>query len=56
FKCAAAYYRITLPESDRSFGFMYSTDDPVGGKPHSGGTVQSRLVIFFPDSSASILL
>lgn len=34
------YYRVTLPEIEQSFAFMYSIDDPIGGKPHSGGAVQ----------------
>lgn len=34
------YYRLTLPAIARSFGFMYSIDDPAGGTPHSGGAVQ----------------
>jgi tocopherol cyclase len=34
------YYRVTLPEWGQSFGFMYSIDDPIGGKPHSGGAAQ----------------
>ncbi|MEA5535984.1 tocopherol cyclase family protein [Crocosphaera sp. XPORK-15E] len=34
------YYRVTLPEWGQTFGFMYSIDDPVGGKSHSGGAAQ----------------
>ncbi|HBL58567.1 MAG TPA: tocopherol cyclase [Cyanobacteria bacterium UBA8803] len=34
------YYRVTLPDCGQTFGFMYSIEDPKGGKPHSGGAVQ----------------
>lgn len=34
------YYRVTLPEVAETFAFMYSIEDPVGGKPHSGGAAQ----------------
>lgn len=34
------YYRVTLPESGDTFAFMYSIEDPMGGKPHSGGAAQ----------------
>ncbi len=34
------YYRVTLPQWGQTFGFMYSIDDHIGGKPHSGGAVQ----------------
>ncbi len=34
------YFRVTLPEIKQSFAFMYSIDDPCGGKPHSGGAAQ----------------
>ena len=34
------YYRVTLPDEDQSFAFMYSIEDPIGGKPHSGGAAQ----------------
>jgi tocopherol cyclase len=34
------YYRVTLPDSGQTFAFMYSIDDPIGGKPHSGGAAQ----------------
>ncbi|ACC78949.1 tocopherol cyclase family protein [Nostoc punctiforme] len=34
------YYRITLPEIEQTFAFMYSIEDPIGGKPHSGGAAQ----------------
>ncbi len=34
------YYRLTLPQIGQTFGFMYSIDDPGGGKPHSGGAAQ----------------
>ncbi len=41
------YYRVTLPEAGQTFAFMYSIEDPVGGKPHSGGSAQ----ILGPDDS-----
>jgi tocopherol cyclase len=34
------YYRVTLPEDNQSFAFMYSIEDPIGGKPYSGGAAQ----------------
>ncbi|MDX2098926.1 MAG: tocopherol cyclase family protein, partial [Leptolyngbyaceae cyanobacterium bins.59] len=34
------YYRVTLPESGETFAFMYSIEDPIGGKPYSGGAAQ----------------
>jgi tocopherol cyclase len=34
------YYRVTLPTKGDSFAFMYSIEDPIGGKPHSGGGAQ----------------
>ncbi|MEH2262999.1 tocopherol cyclase family protein [Nostoc sp.] len=34
------YYRVTLPEIRQTFAFMYSIEDPIGGKPHSGGAAQ----------------
>ena len=34
------YYRVTLPASGQTFGFMYSIEDPIGGQPHSGGAAQ----------------
>jgi len=34
------YVRVTLPGQQQSFAFMYSIDDPIGGKPCSGGAVQ----------------
>jgi tocopherol cyclase len=34
------YYRVILPEIKQSFGFMYSIDDPLGNRLHSGGAVQ----------------
>ena len=34
------YYRVTLPEINQTFAFMYSIEDPKGGKPHSGGAAQ----------------
>ncbi|CCQ53308.1 tocopherol cyclase family protein [Crocosphaera watsonii WH 8501] len=49
------YYRVTLPQWGQSFAFMYSIDDPIGGKPHSGGAAQvlgeneEYLYRIFPD-------
>jgi tocopherol cyclase len=34
------YYRVTLPEIGETFAFMYSIEDPIGGKPYSGGAAQ----------------
>lgn len=34
------YYRVTLPSFGQTFAFMYSIEDPIGGKPHSGGAAQ----------------
>lgn len=34
------YYRVTLPDCGQTFAFMYSIDDPIGGKSHSGGAAQ----------------
>ncbi|HEY9853736.1 MAG TPA: tocopherol cyclase family protein [Leptolyngbyaceae cyanobacterium] len=34
------YYRVTLPQHRQTFAFMYSIEDPVGGKPYSGGAAQ----------------
>jgi len=34
------YYRVTLPDDRQTFAFMYSIEDPMGGKPHSGGGAQ----------------
>lgn len=34
------YYRVTLPERDQTFAFMYSIEDPSGGRPYSGGAAQ----------------
>ncbi|MEB3883065.1 tocopherol cyclase family protein [Lyngbya sp. CCY1209] len=34
------YYRVTLPEPGQTFAFMYSIEDPLGGRPHSGGGAQ----------------
>lgn len=34
------YYRVTLPEEGQTFAFMYSIEDPIGNKPHSGGAAQ----------------
>lgn len=34
------YYRVTLPAEAQTFAFMYSIEDPIGGKPYSGGAAQ----------------
>ncbi|MFB2918082.1 MULTISPECIES: tocopherol cyclase family protein [Aerosakkonema] len=34
------YYRVTLPQQGQTFAFMYSIEDPIGGKPYSGGAAQ----------------
>lgn len=34
------YYRVTLPQERQTFAFMYSIEDPSGGKPYSGGSAQ----------------
>jgi tocopherol cyclase len=34
------YYRVTIPELAKSFAFMYSIDDPIGDRLHSGGAAQ----------------
>lgn len=34
------YYRVTLPDQRQTFAFMYSIEDPIGGKPYSGGAAQ----------------
>lgn len=34
------YYRVSLPQHGSTFAFMYSIEDPIGGKPHSGGAAQ----------------
>jgi tocopherol cyclase len=34
------YFRVTLPERKQTFAYMYSIEDPIGGKPHSGGVAQ----------------
>ncbi|MEA5569633.1 tocopherol cyclase family protein [Calothrix sp. UHCC 0171] len=34
------YYRVTLPQEKQTFAFMYSIEDPIGGKPYSGGAAQ----------------
>lgn len=34
------YYRVTLPDCGQTFAFMYSIEDPIGGKPNSGGAAQ----------------
>jgi tocopherol cyclase len=34
------YYRVTLPEDRQTFAFMYSIEDPIGGKAQSGGAAQ----------------
>lgn len=49
------YFRVTLPELGETFAFMYSIEDPQGGRPQSGGGVQilgpedSYLCRTFPD-------
>jgi len=49
------YYRVTIPEIEQTFAFMYSIEDPIGGKPHSGGAAQvlgpndEYLLRTFPD-------
>lgn len=34
------YFRLTLPEINQTFAFMYSIEDPLGNQPNSGGAVQ----------------
>jgi tocopherol cyclase len=34
------YLRVTLPQVQQSFGFMYSIEDPLGNSPYSGGAAQ----------------
>lgn len=34
------YFRITLPELNDNFAFMYSIEDPIGGQLNTGGAVQ----------------
>lgn len=34
------YDRVTLPDCGQTFAFMYSIEDPTGGKFHSGGAAQ----------------
>lgn len=34
------YYRVTLPSARQTFAFMYSIEDPIGGKAYSGGAAQ----------------
>ncbi|MCC0176529.1 tocopherol cyclase family protein [Waterburya agarophytonicola K14] len=34
------YYRLTLPEINQTFAFMYSIQDPLGKQANSGGAVQ----------------
>ncbi|HLO84984.1 MAG TPA: tocopherol cyclase family protein [Nostocaceae cyanobacterium] len=34
------YFRVTLPEIGQTFAFMYSIEDPIGGKPYTGGAAQ----------------
>jgi len=34
------YYRVSLPEINQSFAFMYAIDDPQGNTAVSGGSVQ----------------
>ncbi|MGF1486090.1 MAG: tocopherol cyclase family protein [Prochloraceae cyanobacterium] len=49
------YYRVTIPEIAQTFAFMYSIDDPIGSRPHSGGAAQilgpddEYLYRIFPD-------
>jgi len=51
------YYRVTLPQEGQTFAFMYSIEDPIGGKPYSGGAAQiigpndQYLLRTFPDVS-----
>jgi tocopherol cyclase len=33
------YYRVTLPDCGQTFAFMYSIEDPIGGR-YSGGSAQ----------------
>ena len=34
------YFRLTLPEIEQTFAFMYSIADPLGNQSNSGGAVQ----------------
>lgn len=34
------YYRLTLPEIEQTFAFMYSIQDPIGDRSNSGGAIQ----------------
>ena len=34
------YYRLTLPEIEQTFAFMYSIENPLGNQLNSGGAVQ----------------
>ena len=34
------YYRVTLPAQKQTFAFMYSIEDPIGDRQHSGGGAQ----------------
>jgi tocopherol cyclase len=49
------YYRVTLPDINQTFAFMYSIEDPIGGQPYSGGAAQvlgindEYLIRTFPD-------
>ena len=51
------YFRISLPDIQENFAFMYSIDDPIGKMPHSGGLVQiigieeQYLWRIFPDTN-----
>ncbi|HEY9661873.1 MAG TPA: tocopherol cyclase family protein, partial [Allocoleopsis sp.] len=51
------YYRVTLPDEGETFAFMYSIEDPIGGKSYSGGAAQilapqgEYLCRTFPDVS-----
>jgi tocopherol cyclase len=51
------YYRVTLPDCEQTFAFMYSIEDPIGNQPFSGGGAQilgandEYLCRTFPDVS-----
>lgn len=34
------YYRLTLPDIEQTFAFMYSIQDPLGQQANSGGAIQ----------------
>jgi tocopherol cyclase len=50
------YLRLTLPQIQQTFAFMYSIQDPIGGRANSGGAVQilgideTYLCRTFPDT------